>query len=334
MNDILNHVSHSSLSALSVSPQYFMKYKRRELDRDSKAFDLGSAIHCYIFERKDFENRYAISYNNPVGGMMGIFIESYVEAEDTIINEHMPKQLKLDGYVTLHELCYDKSGFKTALETVLKKFNSEENQAYYKFLKENLGKTVLSQDDMNTVIACQESVIRHDMASKLLFPVQKENTKPEFEISWIYKEINVKSIIDNLILDVENKKVYIVDLKTSSKSVYNFERSYFSYNYYRQLAIYKLAVKSYMEKLGMDTKEYDILSYIVVVQTTGLHECVVYQPALTDLSIGIDEFDKLIERYKWHMDNNQWNFPMEYYINNGVINLKLSDEFISRIKEN
>ena len=71
-----------------------------------------------------------------------------------------------------------------------------------------------------------------------------------------------------------------------------------------------------------------------MVQTTGLHECVVYKPNLTDLSIGTDEFGKLVERYKWHVDNNQWDFPMEYYNNNGIINLKLSDEHISRIKEN
>jgi len=333
MNDILNHISHSSLSALSVSPQYFLKYKRRELDRDSKAFDLGSAIHCWLFEHKEFDNRYVVSHANPVGGMMGVFIESYVEAEDTMINEHMPKEMKLDGYVTLHELCYDKAGFKTALETVLKKFNSDENQAYYKFLKENLGKTVLSQDDMTTIVACYDSIMRHEKAKSLIRPSDGEQ-KPEFEISWIYKEIDVKSIIDNLILDVENKKVYIVDLKTSSKSVYNFERSYFSYNYYRQMAIYRLAVHSYLEKLGMDTKEYDILSYIVVVQTTGLHECVVYKPDLADLSFGLDQFDELVNRYKWHVDNNQWDFPMEYYKNDGVVNLKLSDEFISRIEEN
>tara|TARA_R100000664_G_scaffold34061_1_gene53717 strand:+ start:1206 stop:2213 length:1008 start_codon:yes stop_codon:yes gene_type:complete len=333
MNDILNHISHSSLSALSVSPQYFLKYKRRELDKDSKAFDLGSAIHCYMFEFTEFNNRYVVSHSNPVGGMMGVFIESYVEAEDTMINEHMPKEMKLDGYQTLHELCYDKAGFKTALETVLKKFNSDENQAYYKFLKENLGKTVLSQDDMNTVMACHSSILKHEKANSLIFPGEGDR-KPEFEISWIYKEIDVKSIIDNLILDVENKKVYIVDLKTSSKSVYNFERSYFSYNYYRQMAIYRLAVHSYLKKLGIDTKEYDILSYIVVVQTTGLHECVVYKPDLADLSIGLDQFDELVNRYKWHVDNNQWDFPMEYYKNDGVVNLKLSDEFISRIEEN
>ena len=90
MNKIeFDHLSHSSLSALNVSPKYFLKYKRRELDHDSKAFDLGSAIHCYVFERKDFEDRYVISYNNPVGGMMGIFIESYVEAEVVMINENM-----------------------------------------------------------------------------------------------------------------------------------------------------------------------------------------------------------------------------------------------------
>tara|TARA_R110002020_G_scaffold229316_5_gene440062 strand:- start:370 stop:1395 length:1026 start_codon:yes stop_codon:yes gene_type:complete len=340
MNEILldgisvsNHLSHSSLSALSVSPQYFLKYKRRELDRDSKAFDLGSAIHCYMFEFTAFHNRYVISPSNPVGGMMGIFIESYVEAEDTMINENMPEKLKLDGYLTLHELCYDKSGFKTALETVLKKFNSDENQAYYKFLKENLGKTVLSQDDMNTILACHASILKHEKATSLIFPGTGDR-KPEFEISWIYKKVDVKSIIDNLILDVENKKVYIVDLKTTSKSVYNFERSYNTYGYYRQMAIYKLAVHSYLEKLGINLQDYDISSYIVVVQTTGLHECVVYKPDSLDLSIGIDEFDGLVHKYKWHVNNDQWDFPMEYYNNNGIINLKLSDEHISRIKEN
>ena len=328
-----DHLSHSSLSALKVSPKYFKKYKARELDKDSKSFDLGSAIHCWLFENKEFDNRYVVSHSNPVGGMMGIFIESYVEAEDTIINEHMPKQLKLDGYQTLHELCYDKAGFKTALETVLKKFNSDENQSYYKFLKENLGKTVLSQDDMTTIMTCYDSVMGHEMAKSLILPSNGEQ-KPEFEISWIYKDLTIKSIIDNLILDVENKTVDIVDLKTTSKSVYSFQRAYMSYGYYRQMAIYKLAVNSYLKKLGIDIQDYDINSYIVVVQTTGLHECVVYKPTLPDLSIGMDEFNELIERYKWHVRNDQWDFPLEYYKNNGIINLKLTDEDISRIREN
>ena len=328
-----NHLSHSSLSALRVSPKHFIKYKSRELDRDNKAFDLGSAIHCYMFEQDQFDNRYAISYNNPVGGMMGKFIEAYVEAEAVIINEHMPKQLKIDGYQTLHELCYDKAGFKTALETVLKKFNSDENQAYFKFLKENSGKTVLSHDDMTTVMTCHESIVKHEKASDLIFPTSGDK-KPEFEISWIYKDLTIKSIIDNLILDVENKKVNIIDLKTTSKSVYNFDRAYFTYGYYRQMAIYKLAVNSYLKTPGINVQDYDITSYIVVVQTTGLHECVVYKPTLPDMSFGMDEFDSLVERYKWHVDKNLWDFPKEYYDNNGIINLKLTDENISRIKEN
>jgi len=332
MND--DHVSHSSLSALSVSPRYFEKYKARELHKDSKAFDLGSAIHCYVLEHKEFNDRYVVSHSSPVGGMMGVFIESYVEAEAIMINENMPHQLKIDGYQTLHELCYDKAGFKTALETVLKKFNSDENQAYYKFLKENSGKIVLSQDDMDIIKSCYNNLIEHQMTNPLLFPDEDKDGKPEFEISWIYKDVNVKSIIDNLILDVTAKTVNIVDLKTTSKSVYNFERSYFSYNYYRQMAIYRLAVISYLKTLGISIQDYDINCYIVVVQTTGLHECVVYKPDLTDLSVGTDEFNELIGRYKWHVSNNLWDFPMEYYKNNGIVNLKLSDENISRIKEN
>ena len=47
----IDHLSHSSLSALKVSPQYFVKYKNRELNRSNKGFELGSAIHCYILEQ-------------------------------------------------------------------------------------------------------------------------------------------------------------------------------------------------------------------------------------------------------------------------------------------
>ena len=336
----IDHISHSSLSALNVSPQYFLKYKRRELKDDTKALDLGSAIHCYVLENKDFHERYAVMDVEPVGGMMGTFIESYAETSLTV-NESMPVQLKIDTHQTLQELAYDKAGFKIPLQTVLNKFNLPENKKYFDFLVQNKGKTVLSQSDMDTVSKCALSLKAHKLANFLTTP-----EKAELEISWKHDDMDVKSIIDNLIFDLDNKTIYLVDLKTTSKSVYNFERSYFSYGYYRQMAMYKLAVHAFVNEFkeaingsGGDVREWDlrdmdVKSYIVVVQTTGLNECVVYEPSAYDITLGIEEISNLISRLKWHIGNDQWEYPMEYYANNGSTKLKLSNEYISRIKEN
>lgn len=336
----IDHVSHSSLSALKVSPLYFQKYINRELNQeDSRYLDLGSAIHCYILENKFFDDRYIVSNTNVVGGMMGKFLEAMVENEKYVAEslhdstEDTPDEFVLVNTAHLYQHCYDISGFKIPIATVIKKLETTENNDYLNFLREAQGKHVLSQEEMGIIINCSETIKMHAVAANILNTSELSGAEPEKQILWTCKGFKIKSIIDNLILDKEQKLVTIVDLKTTAKSVYNFVRAYASYGYYRQMAIYREAVHAYLEEIGENSMDYDIKQYIVAVQTTGLYECVVYEPDSTDLSIAIDEFDSLLERLKWHQDHNRWEYPMEYYNNNGVIKIKLSDETISRIRE-
>ena len=329
----IDHVSHSSLSALKISPQYFTKYINRELVQDSKYLDLGSAIHCYILENSKFYDRYIVSTVPVIGGMTGKFLEAVVENRKyvTIRVNNTPDEFVLINDDHLYQHCYDISGFKTPIATVIKKLDNQENIDYMEFLQQAEGKHILSQEEIETITQCAASAERHAVASNILNPIEAE---PEKEILWTHQGFKVKSIIDNLILDKEKKLVTVTDLKTTSKSPYSFIRSYTSYGYYRQIAIYKLAVLDYLAKLGEDPIEYDFKTYIVALQTTGLYECVVYEPDSLDLSIAIDEFESLLARLKWHQDHNHWDYPMEYYNNNGIIKIKLSDETISRIREN
>ena len=336
----IDHLSHSSLSALKVSPLHFTKYINRELDNDSKSFTLGTAIHCFILENSKFESLYTVSTDNVVGGMMGKFLTALVTNEKYLTEsvydstEDSPQELVINDIDILYQQCYDIAGFKTPLAGVLKKLETPENQNYLEFLRRTEGKHVLSQDEMNTVLNCASNIAAHSVAANILNTTEISGAEPEKEILWTHKDFKIKSIIDNLILDKERKLVTIVDLKTTAKSVYGFGRAYSFYGYYRQIAIYKLAVLDYLNSLDEDPMEYDIKTFIVAVQTTGLFECVVYEPDSLDLSIAIDEFENLLSRFKWHQDHNRWDFPMEYYNNNGVIKIKLSDENISRIREN
>ena len=36
--------------------------------------------------------------------------------------------------------------------------------------------------------------------------------------------------------------------------------------------------------------------------------------------------DKLLDRMKWHFEEDKWDHPMEYYTNDGVIILDLNEE--------
>lgn len=337
----INHVSHSSLSALKISPLYFQKYINRELDQDdSRYLDLGSAIHCYILENHLFNDKYIISNTDVIGGMMGKFLEALVENEKYVTEsvhdstEDVPGEFVLINTDHLYQHCYDISGFKLPIASVINKLKTKENNDYLNFLREAMGKHVLSQEEMGVIINCSETVKMHAVAANILNTSELSGGEPEKEILWTHKGFKVKSIIDNLILDKEQKLVTVTDLKTTSKNPYNFIRSYTSYGYYRQIAIYKLAAQDYLKQLGENPMDYDFKTYIVALQTTGLYECVVYEPDNTDLSIAIDEFESLLDRLKWHQDHNRWEYPMEYYNNNGIIKIKLSDETISRIREN
>ena len=335
----IDHVSHSSLSALKVSPLFFQKYKNREYE-DNKSFELGSAIHCFVLEMEKFETKYIISNIPVIGGMMGKFLEAIVKNEKYVIEsdhdstEDTPAEFVLKNTDHLYQHCYDLSGFKIPIATIIKKLEAYENKNYLNFLREAEGKLILSQDEMAIIMNCATSVQAHSMACKLLDTSEFSGAEPEKEILWTHKDFKVKSIIDNLILDKAGKLVTIVDLKTTAKSVYNFSGAYSAYGYYRQMAIYKLGAISYLESLGEDPMEYDFKTYIVAVQTTGLFECVVYEPDNLDLSIAVDEFESLLSRLKWHQDHDCWEYPMEYYNNGGVIKIKLNDESVSRIREN
>ena len=170
----IDHVSHSSLSALKVSPQYFTKYINRELVQDSRYLDLGSAIHCYILENHTFLKKYIVSTVPVIGGMTGKFLEALVENEKYVnqtvhdSTEDMPGEFVLQNTDQLYQHCYDISGFKTPIATVIKKLDNQENIDYMNFLQEAEGKHTLSQEEMETIIQCSASVQRHAVAGNIL----------------------------------------------------------------------------------------------------------------------------------------------------------------------
>jgi hypothetical protein len=324
-------ISNSGLAALSVSPRVYRNYKDRVEQATASYFNLGSATHCRILEPAEFNDRYIVSNIVAPGGMYAKFIDTLFRTRKKDGGEYEGLQ-----HATWVANAYGDSGFKWPMDKVWNNFlNDPELKGYYDALLKTSDKILLSQNDEKAIEACVKGTQTHERAAELLYGYMLSTCRNEFEVIWRHPEhpwFMMKSIFDRVIIDDATKTAILVDLKTTSKPVGSFIHSYRKYDYHRQMALYRVALKWYLEnehvmptgeKPNVDEWKFEI--YIVATQTNGYGDTAVYTPAEKDLEKGLVDADKLLHRMKWHFDNDKWDHPMEYYTNNGVITLNLDE---------
>jgi hypothetical protein len=318
-------VSASGLSALAENPMKYRNYKDKVDNTSTSFFDLGSAVHCKVLEPKEFDNRYMIMDIAAPSPMYEKYIKSLFntrQQEGEVWTSMQEQSWKINAHA--------ESGFKWSSDKVWENFNSDpELKGYYEILLKTEGKVVLSKKDGYAIDACLKGIESHTKASELLYGHAMANCQNEMEVIWqhpVFKEFKMKSIFDRLIINLGTKKAILVDIKSTSRSVYDFEKSYKDYHYYRQMALYKLAVLWYLKDKGFNIDEWKVEIYMVATQTNGFGNTAVFAPADEDLHLGIIESNELLERMKWHFDNDVWEHPREYYENDGVLILKLDEK--------
>jgi hypothetical protein len=150
----------------------------------------------------------------------------------------------------------------------------------------------------------------------------------EVEHHWKLSEdarFTMKGILDRVVVDHDEKSVWLIDLKTTSKSVYSFQKSYVQYNYHRQIALYSAGVMNLLQEKGVKVEGYSLQVIIVAVQTTGQYECAFYRPSKSSLEKGREEVEALLQKLEWHFDNDLWDYPREYYEGDGTLTLEIDD---------
>jgi len=248
-------ISNSDLTNIRTSPKTFLMKKQGQMNKSSKSMELGTLIHKWNLEPELF----AMADVEPVTGKMGKYIQAMSELT-------MGLELDEKGLREMGDTAYMLAQFKesnTKKTTAFKSFLTKpENQAYFKFLETSNGKLLMTQQDKNIVEGCSLGIRSHVVANKLVFNEDLE-CHNEKEIYFQQHGVMCRSKLDRIIIDHENKKVTMVDLKTSRDDVYGectkvadtgfLSRDYHAtgfmfaclrYSYYRQIAFYENALKA------------------------------------------------------------------------------------------
>lgn len=286
----IDGISNSSLGWLKQSPILFKNLSSGDYEqKESLSLERGSLLHLYILE----PDKFVVSDVVPITGMMGNFIKEVYKSGDL-------------------EAAYKKSGFKWSFDKVVEKFNDSLNQKYFNFLKESNGKLSISKQNLWLIEKAKTNLTNNKKSFDLLFNdfIHEKNGVEifnEYPIEFEYEGIKCKAKIDKLFIDHKNKKIVLVDLKTTGKPISKFKESVQFYEYNRQLAWYKLAINT---KFKLDY-EFEIF-IIAIAMDTSCDEVIVYKIPNKLIASGEDSYKKLINLYKEHLKYG-FDFPIEYY---------------------
>lgn len=326
-------ISNSSIGwFLKKGPLYF----RNMLDGKEEGLKLpqlekGTMIHEYILQPDEFWNDYVIlEYDVPKVKQQKEFCDWYATLKATDPLEDEDKIL-LNAY----NKAYSNKLSDDSKLAIAKDFIQRYDE-YIKSKSLNNTKKAISFADLNMLKTIKSNIEKHKKANKLLTDTPGVESHNEFHINWTFPiktdslkmdenktwYAPCKSLLDRCIFDHVNKKIILIDLKTTS-DVYNFKHSVEEFDYYRQIAYYLLAITWYMKDQDIDISDYDCEAYIIAIQTNGNYEVRVFNMFNeTELDSRKDTIISALSELSYHYQTNNWEHTRSYYEGNGTEELE------------
>lgn len=319
-------ISNSNIGwFLNKGPAYLHKKLSGQLeDETSQSMTKGTMIHEYLLQPEEFQKDYVVwDKSRP----SSINEEKFCQAlADSL--EIEPNKSLLSAYKAAYSTS-GKSDDKILSEATKKASTLKE---YIEFLKSRDQREMITPYSVTQLMKIKENISNHKAACKLLLPADNKNVFHEFHINWEYisskyNDIEFtcpcKSLLDSVTFDYDNKKVILMDLKTTSH-LHNFADAVNMYDYTRQLYFYTKALKWYItNELHEDGDTWRFEWYIIAIDSFTSDIRVFTFSYAQVYGENVEKVRNAIRDIVWHKDNNLWEHSRAYYEGNGVETLNL-----------
>ena len=319
-------ISNSNIGwFLNKGPAYLHKKLSGQLeDETSQSMIKGTMIHEYLLQPEEFQKDYVVwDKSRPSSTNEEKFCQ---ELADSL--EIEPNKSLLSAYKAAYSTS-GKSDDKILSESIKKASTLKE---YIEFLKSRDQREMITPYSANQLMKIKENISNHKAACKLLLPADNKNVFHEFHINWEYisskyNDIEFtcpcKSLLDSVSFDYDNKKVILMDLKTTSH-LHNFEDAVNTYDYTRQLYFYTKALKWYItNELHENGDTWRFEWYIIAIDSLTSDIRVFTFSYKQVYGENVEKVRNAIRDIVWHKDNDLWEHSRAYYEGNGIENLNL-----------
>ena len=307
--------SYSSINKLLFSPSLFYKeyiLKDREVRTDKHLVE-GKLVHCLLLEPENLEKKFKIIPGKTPTDNVRKVLHIVSERSTAKKLADVPDSIIVD---VLKEVNLYQS-LKTD-QARINKVKVNDYEIYWKFIL-NKNVDVVDQD---TLARCTDyvDILKANKEVSELF----ENEETDFELdkserfvekylqcNLINHKFGLHGYIDFYKTDHENKKVIIADVKTTSKTISDFEETVEYYNYYLQAAIY---FKLVYENLDPKIKDnYQILFKFVVIDK--YNQVYVFDVLDETMRAWAFSLNDTLNRAEYHYTEKDYSLPYDFAIN-------------------
>jgi hypothetical protein len=292
--------SYSSLNKLIHSPvlfykDYILNEKEEKLE---KHLINGKLLHCLLFEPENLNNKFKIIPDKiPTDNVLKII---HKLAKTHLMYDLMDINLQTPILNILKEENLYQSFKEDSVR--LNKIQCNENKKYWDYINDSKVNVI----DQETLKLSQEQLnfIKADL--NIMNTLSKDDGEVFYEkyleCKIKDKDFGLKGVIDFYKINHTNKVVTICDLKTTSKSIEEFEETVYYYNYWLQSSIYCKLV--YNNIKNQDYKfEY---KFIVIDKYNQVYLFDVSDKTLNNWSISLIE---ILDIADYHYSNNNYKLP-------------------------
>ena len=299
-----SRVNNSALGYFLKSPRFFHKMMTEDVEQESKtSLEFGTALHMYVLQPNEFKHTYRIAdFEIPRLSQQKAFCEEFIR-----LRGKGPRIAAFEAYKASYAT-KGKSDDKIAAESIALLLR------YKTYIQSCDGRKYLTWSQFNKIKDLYKEAMKHKFAKTLL----ETKGECEYHINWECCGVDCKSLLDKVIIDEDSKTITLIDLKTTSH-IATFKDSVDTYDYFRQMQFYKMALKYLIDNGFYKYKfdEFTFKCYIIAFDTSDTKEVKVFD-MLNGMVDKEEQIKSILTQIKWHIDNNLWDHSRDYYEGDGV----------------
>lgn len=337
----LSNISYSDIKMFLTDRKMFYRKKilREEVsEKQTLAKTIGDLVHCKLLEPQNWDKLFCVS-SVQVSGQMGTLAENLYEKTLKYLNPDTKEPTV--SFTELMEMAIQATRYngkgeevafkKKTFEWIVEQFSGSDSERYYQEMRNNYGKTVIMPYNDEQAQLIVNEALGNPWVNRWLIDQPGEESHNELPVTYEYEGVQIKNLIDRMVINHEEKWVQPIDVKSLWDNE-NFQKNYLNYYYYIQSGLYAKGAEAWAEQQNL--VGYDIRPMkFVCVDSQGHMKSLLY--SLTELDIlwahngfsiygrkypGIKE---AISDIKWGIDTAIWNCSKETYENEGNVNIRL-----------